>query len=63
MIAGVQLNQRVVTAVLLHARHKVSDIISETGYAPRTVYGMASNLRQNKASKGWLAAIEVIEFI
>ena len=42
------MNHRIVIAELFHAGHKASEIIRDTGYAPRTVYRIVSNLRQGK---------------
>ena len=38
MSASVEMNHRIVIAKLFHAGHKASEIIRDTGYAPRTVY-------------------------
>ena len=48
MSASVEMNHRIVIAELFHAGHKASEIIRDTGYAPRTVYRIVSNLRQGK---------------
>ena len=38
MSASVEMNHRIVIVELFHAEHKASEIIRDTGYAPRTVY-------------------------
>ena len=63
MSANVEMNHRIVIAELFHAGHKASEIIRDTGYAPRTVYRIVSNLRQGKVSKGRLTALGVIESV
>ena len=48
MSASVEMNHRIVIVELFHTGHKASEIIRDTGYAPRTVYRIVSNLRQGK---------------
>ena len=48
MSASVVKNHRIVIAGLFHAGRKASGIIRDTGYAPRTVYRIVSNLRDGK---------------
>lgn len=48
MSDSVEKNRRIVIAELFHAGRKASEIIRDTGYAPRTVYRIVSNLRDGK---------------
>ena len=48
MSDSVEKNRRIVIAELFHAGCKASEIIRDTGYAPRTVYRIVSNLRDGK---------------
>ena len=48
MSDSVEKNRRMVIAELFHAGRKASEIIRDTGYAPRTVYRILSNLREGK---------------
>ena len=60
MSGSVEKNCRIVIAELFHARRKASEIIRDTGYAPRTVYRIVSNLRDGKGREIQIQPLQAI---